>query len=153
MDAHQNDLNEVFRSTSMIGRSTSVCVIIYGLITYYLLSRPSEGQPVFDNVQVVRQIFLMVGVSIVLCIGLLRRLMMENARKKKPSGQELLKQLQTTSLVIFGICESIAILGLVLALLTRNMNDYYILGFLSLVSFGFFFPRIHDWEEQLKQTV
>lgn len=152
MENYEDDLNEVYRSTSIIGYSTSFSVIIYGLITYYLLSR-STGQPVFDNAEMIRQIFWVVGFSISITIGLMRRVVFRNSRKKELTAQETLKHLQTSSMVTFGMCESIGILGLVLALMTKNMNDYYGLAFLSLISFGIFFPKIHIWDQQMKQAV
>lgn len=152
MNEEKNDLNEVYRSTSIIGYSTSFSVIIYGLIAYYLLSRSSGGQSAVENSEMIRQIFWFVGISILFSVSLMRRLISKNAKKKEISSREMLKQLQTTSMVTFGMCESIGILGLVLSIMTKNINDYYGLGFLSLVSFGLFFPKIDLWEEQMNCT-
>lgn len=153
MGEEKNELSEVYRSTSIIGYSTSFSVIIYGLIAYYLLSRPSGGQSAVENSPMIRQIFWIVGISILFSVSLLHRLMLKNAKKKDFNSREMLKQLQTTSMVTFGMCESIGILGLILSIMTKNINDYYGLGFLSLASFGLFSPKIHLWEEQMNCAI
>ncbi|MGE0269330.1 MAG: hypothetical protein AB7S78_12845 [Candidatus Omnitrophota bacterium] len=153
MENYEDELNDVYRSTSVIGYSTSFSVIIYGGIAYYLLSRSADGQPVFDHAEVIRQVFWVVGISILISIGLMRRIVSRNSRKREFTLQEMLKHLQTSSMITFGMCESIGILGLVLTLMTKNINDYYGFGFLSLISFGFYFPKLHHWDQQLKQAV
>ena len=55
------------------------------------------------------------------------------------------------SLVSDAICESVAIYGLILFLITRNPFDFYVFMALSLIYFAFSFPRYTQWEEWIQE--
>ncbi|MBP9855075.1 MAG: hypothetical protein KBD53_09435 [Candidatus Omnitrophica bacterium] len=150
MENYDDELRAIYRSTSMIGYSTSVSVIIYGIIAYYMVAGSANRQPVFAQVEMIRAIFCFVGFSLIVAIGLMNRMNSRDIKKKGLTPAEMLRHFQTRSIVIFGICEFIGILGLILTMMTKNINDYYGLGFLSLFSFGFFFPKLYVWDEQMK---
>ena len=49
----------------------------------------------------------------------------------------------------FALCESVAVLGLVLFLLAGNAMDFYVFMVISLGFFYLFFPKYDQWEERL----
>jgi F0F1-type ATP synthase membrane subunit c/vacuolar-type H+-ATPase subunit K len=57
--------------------------------------------------------------------------------------------LPQTAIIIFALCESVAILGLVLFLLAGNPMDFYIFMVISLGFFYLFFPKYAQWEERV----
>ena len=141
------ELEKAYRSTTNIGYMTSTCVIVYGLVTYGILK---SQKFLHDPVQApyLKWLFLMLSVGTLASIPILKNTFLEKASFQ--TVEEFIKKLQSYSIVIFALCESIAVYGLALALMTKNMNDYYWLGGLSLIAFIYMFPKYEKWEEWLK---
>jgi F0F1-type ATP synthase membrane subunit c/vacuolar-type H+-ATPase subunit K len=60
------------------------------------------------------------------------------------------EKLSLTAIITFALCESVAILGLVLFLLAGNSMDFYIFMVISLGFFYLFFPKYEQWEERVR---
>jgi F0F1-type ATP synthase membrane subunit c/vacuolar-type H+-ATPase subunit K len=72
------------------------------------------------------------------------------ADSKSPLSPKITKLLRA-SLVSNAICETVAILGLILFVLTKNPFDFYVFMVLSLIYFAFSFPRYTQWEEWIQE--
>jgi hypothetical protein len=55
--------------------------------------------------------------------------------------------LPQAAIVTFALCESVAVLGLVLFLLTGSSLDFYVFMVISLGFFYLFFPKYEQWEK------
>jgi hypothetical protein len=60
------------------------------------------------------------------------------------------ENLSLAAIITFTLCESVAVLGLVLFLLAGNSMDFYIFMVISLGFFYLFFPKYEQWEERLR---
>ena len=60
------------------------------------------------------------------------------------------ERLSLTAIITYALCESVAILGLVLFLLNGNSLDFYVFMVISLGFFYLFFPKYEQWEEAVK---
>ena len=60
------------------------------------------------------------------------------------------ENLSLTAIITFALCESVAVLGLVLFLLAGNSMDFYIFMVISLGFFYLFFPKYEQWEQRLR---
>ena len=60
------------------------------------------------------------------------------------------ENLSTAAIITFALCESVAVLGLVLFLLSGNSMDFYIFMVISLGFFYLFFPKYEQWEERVR---
>ena len=58
--------------------------------------------------------------------------------------------LSQAAVITFALCESVAVLGLVLFLLAGNSLDFYIFMVISLGFFTLFFPKYDQWEQRLR---
>jgi hypothetical protein len=58
--------------------------------------------------------------------------------------------LPQAAIITFALCESVALLGLVLFLLSGQPMDFYIFMVISLGFFYLFFPKYEQWEEVAK---
>jgi hypothetical protein len=58
--------------------------------------------------------------------------------------------LSQAAVITFALCETVAVLGLVLFLLAGNAVDFYIFMAISLGFFYLFFPKYEQWEERLR---
>ena len=57
--------------------------------------------------------------------------------------------LPQAAIISFALCESVAVLGLVLFLLAGNSLDFYIFMLISLGFFYLFFPKYEQWEQRV----
>jgi hypothetical protein len=60
-----------------------------------------------------------------------------------------LDNLPQAAIITFALCETLAIFGLVLFLLTGSGLDFYIFMVISLGYFYLFFPKYEQWEEMV----
>jgi hypothetical protein len=60
-----------------------------------------------------------------------------------------LDNLPQAAIITFALCETVAIFGLVLFLLTGNALDFYVFMVISLGYFYLFFPKYEDWEQMV----
>ena len=59
------------------------------------------------------------------------------------------ENLSVAAIITFALCESVAVLGLVLFLLAGNSMDFYIFMMISLGFFYLFFPKYEQWEQRV----
>lgn len=64
-----------------------------------------------------------------------------------------LDNLPQAAIVTFALCETVAILGLVLFFLTGNGLDFYVFMVISLGYFYLFFPKYEQWEQMMSAAV
>ena len=151
MEDYQAQLRDSFRATSIVGYSTSLSVIVYGVIANFLLSRHS-GAPESDGDHLV-VIFGGLGGVLFVALAFLDPVIRQINRPAEISGPAVIRQLQASAMVTFGVCETISILGLVLAVMTRDIRNYYWLAFLSLVAFAVYFPKYARWDRFLRDAL
>ena len=60
------------------------------------------------------------------------------------------ENLSMKAILTFALCESVAVLGLVLFLLAGNSMDFYIFMVISLGFFTLFFPKYDQWEQRVR---
>jgi len=58
-------------------------------------------------------------------------------------------RLLIADIVTAALCESVAIFGLAMFLIGRQITDFYTLVFISLAYFLYFFPRYSQWENAI----
>jgi hypothetical protein len=58
--------------------------------------------------------------------------------------------LSQAAVITLALCETVAVLGLVLFLLAGNAVDFYIFMAISLGFFYLFFPKYEQWEQRLR---
>jgi hypothetical protein len=61
-----------------------------------------------------------------------------------------LDNLPQAAIITFGLCESVALLGLALFLLGGNPLDFYIFMLISLGFFYLFYPKYDHWEQLVR---
>ena len=105
----------------------------------------------FPEIQILRYILYGPALFQVLTIQVLQRTLL----KKAPGGelQVLAGKLSTSAIVIYALCETPAIYGLVLFLLAGLYQDFYLLLAYSLGLLLIHFPRYSRWEEWIGEGV
>lgn len=153
MEDYQPQLKEAFRATSIIGYFTSLSVIVYGLIAYFLLSRYSMDEQTPDRVALMTKLIGGLGGLMFIGMAFLRPTLLKINRPQEQTTAGFIRQLQAAAMVVYGLCETISILGLILSMITRNMQNYYWMAFLSLLAFGIYFPKYSNWDRHLRGSL
>ena len=102
-------------------------------------------------------VFLLFGFAIMtfFFIKYIHNQILSNKLSRNPAGSKSspsakIAKLLKASLVSDAICESVAILGLILFVISKNPFDFYVFLVLSLIYFAFSFPRYAQWEEWIQ---
>jgi hypothetical protein len=89
--------------------------------------------------ELLRYIFLALAAGQYAMIKLIRKIVLAQSLDNLPQA----------AIITLALCESVALLGLVLFLLAGNSLDFYIFMVISLGFFYLFFPKYEQWEEMV----
>lgn len=119
-----------------------VSLFVYALVAE-LLSSQVQNFPlqITENPDYSKLRYIFYGVSIILII--LVRSLRKTLLKKAP--------VHINAIITAAICESPAILGLILFILSGIKRDFYFLLIISLFLLFMYFPRLSHWEEDSKR--
>lgn len=144
-------LKKAYRTTALIGTGMIASLFIYAILVEAIRvqQRPFAGFASFPEIQILRYIFYGLALFQLGVMRVLQRLLL----KKGPTDdlQALIGRLSTSAIVIYALCETPAIYGLVLFFLGGLWKDFYLLLAYSLGLFLFHFPRYSRWEEWIRE--
>lgn len=139
---HPGELKTIYQRTSIIGVVFLLAIFAYGfLVSVIARGNGPSGTVKVSSTPYLKYVLILVSVVQIAAIHFFRKIIL--AQSEAPKNPI---KLQNTSIVIFAMCEAVAIYGVLAVLLTWNMFDFYPFAFLSLISFALYFPRYRDWE-------
>ncbi len=86
-----------------------------------------------------KYIFLILAAAQYVIIKVVQKLILAQSTDNQPQA----------AVVTFALCETVAIFGLILFLLTGNGLDFYVFMVISLGFFYWFFPKYEQWEQRV----
>jgi len=113
--------------------------------------KPFEGFVHLQSPQVWRYVFFGLGLIQIFFIRVLANVPLK--KEKVTDLPSALRQLEMSGLLIIGLCEFTAVLGLTIFLLAGLRGDFYIFILLSFFYLRIFYPRVREWEEWINKTV
>lgn len=145
------ELRKGYRKAVIISGALAASALIYAFVVESLklygdLSYPLATQE--DLLRILKYVFLGLSVVDFFIIRFIRGASVVGMRKRGLTGSKLINSMVAMSVVEGGICLSVALFGVVLFILGGDSSQFYKHLVLSLVLFGFFFPRFGDWEER-----
>ncbi len=133
-----------YLKVNFIGLAMIGSVFLYAVVVEVLKRTMAPfagfGTIVPSQVQTLKYIFVALAIGDFFLVKFIQKIL----------GARSVQQLMQTAIITFALCESVAILGLVLFLLAGQAMDFYTFMFLSLFYFWFFFPKYQDWEARLQ---
>lgn len=142
----EKKLRKMYNAAAALGVLFITSVFLYALIAEFIHDGYVKGyefpKSTDDGNYTILRYLLMFVVS-ALCLALVKYFSQTEKFLSKAASpfQALLAQ----SVVINAICESPALVGLLLYLIAGNLWDPYIFGLISLILFALFFPRYNRW--------
>jgi len=156
MEIHPLDeLRRAHRQATFIGMAMISSLIIYVIIVEFMeIDIKGMAAPVI--VEILR--FLFFGLAFVefFVIRFLRKQLLSSkgvtasSSNQKSVFSPMVQKLFSLAIIIYALCESVAIYGLILFLIGGSRFDFYTFLILSLIYFVIYFPRYTQWEEWLK---
>ena len=151
---------QLFRVTVLIAGSMIIAVFFLGVLLYATYGPPDMSNPLgqSDNCEILRNIFLCYAFILIFSIPRITDFLLNketvghNASLARDPFTEMNK-LVGAAIVKLALSETPALLGLMLAVLSNRVSDYYLLAVFSLVSFILNFPRYDQWEQWIKQRI
>jgi len=148
-------LGQYHRMATVIGYGMIGTLLLFTAVFETLRAMNHETQELLPNATVEILRYVLLGIAFVefFLIRFVRRMIFSRggrinslANQRDPILAKAQKLL-TASIITFAFCESVGIYGLVLFLIGRNSFDFYLFTFLSLIFFGYYFPKYSQWEE------
>ncbi len=141
----QTTLQQQFKTTNYIGLAMMASVFIYAVLVLGI----DKGYLPFKTRQIInpdtgtslRYIFLGVSFGHYFIIRYFRRFSLRSPQYMPPGA-----------IIIYALCEAVAIYGLVLFLLSGNSTDFFVFMVISLLYFYLFYPKYADWERLWLQS-
>ena len=130
-----------YLTVNFIGLAMIAAVFIYAGVVEVITWQwsPFTGFARLDphTAGLLRYIFLALAAGQYVMIKIIRKIVLAHSLDNLPQA----------AIVTLALCESVALLGLVLFLLCGNSLDFYIFMFISLGFFYLFFPKYEQWEK------
>lgn len=149
------DLRKAYKTTVIIGLAMMASLLLYAILVETIKKQhaPFGGfAPMpLDTAATFRYALLGVAIAEFFLIQLLNKLILSAKAPVPGRFSRAVQKLMTSAVVTFGLCESVAIYGLVLFLVQGNPNDFYLFLLISLFYFSIFFPKYSTWEAWIKE--
>lgn len=163
-------LEKNFKKARVIALAMMASVLVYiGLAEFFLGDYLNVSFPRLDLFRIAVYIISGIETGVIVWV---RNMLLKKTTPLPPMGTNRLKQgeqtmnggptdkgnitvsqrLLTTTIIVFALCESIAIYGLVLFILGGQRQDLYLLAGLALILMYIFFPRFEDWKSRSNES-
>lgn len=153
-----DELKKTYRVTLFIGVAMIISLLIYAALVEVLKAnfKPFRGLSPTTEIEILRYLFFAIAIAEFFLIKFMRNRLL--SKKRPPSGASTPKgsfspgasKLMSVTILIYALCESVAILGLVLFLIAGSSRDFYIFLIIALFFYGIYFPRYRQWEEWVR---
>ena len=143
---NEQELKNSYRTLVIICVSIIMSLFIYAYVVDVIEEQnaPFSGfVPDFGDVQELRYALLALSIAILFAIRPLKRYVLTDRREgaSRHGGPVPYGQYTSAHIVVYVMCESICICGLVLFLICGSKTDFYTFMPLSLVAMGYNFPK------------
>jgi F0F1-type ATP synthase membrane subunit c/vacuolar-type H+-ATPase subunit K len=140
----QATLQQQFKTTNYIGLALMAAVFIYATIVMaidkgFIPYKTQQGINI-NTVSSLRYILLAVSILNYFVIRFFQRYSLKAANYLPPGA-----------IITFALCETVAVFGLVLFLLSGNSTDFFLFMVISLLYFYLFYPKYAEWEKVWRQ--
>jgi F0F1-type ATP synthase membrane subunit c/vacuolar-type H+-ATPase subunit K len=129
-----------YLTVNFIGLAMMAAVFVYAGVVEVIKWQwsPFTGFARLDphTAGLLRYIFLALAAGQYVMIRVIRKIVLARSLDNLPQA----------AIITLALCESLALLGLVLFLLCGNSLDFYIFMFISLGFFYLFFPKYEQWK-------
>lgn len=145
------DLRKAHRLSSIIAGAMMSGLLLYlGIVEVFKLQHKPFGGFSPQAVTGLKDIFLLGALGILVLIRKARSTILK--KERTDDLKKLIARLNLATLVTFALCETPAILGMVLFLLGGLDKEFYILLTCSMVVMFVYFPRYRHWEAFVGNT-
>lgn len=141
-EEQKNLLNNIYKKTFITGLNIVGSTILFIIISFFI---NIEKQPIQNLAY--RYYFLGAALIIAFLIRIFKRLLL--TKQQNYTFIQLLKRLQTSSIITFSLCDLVAKIGIIEYLMFGITMDLYLMIFLSFVFYVVHFPRKYQWEEYI----
>ncbi len=135
-----------YLSVNFIGLALIAAVFVYAGVVEVIKWRwaPFAGFATLPpaTASLLKYIFLALAAGQYFIIKVVQKIVLAQSADNLPQA----------AIITFALCETVAILGLVLFLLTGNGLDFYVFMVISLGFFYVYFPKYEQWEELVKAS-
>lgn len=141
------DLKKAYQTTVIINAAIVASLVIYAVIVEIMKARFDPFEGLIDNFDFVplRYAFYAIALANFMVIVQIRKALLR--RTSFDDRRNAIERISRTSVITSAFCETPAIMGLFLFLLSGLRKDFHILLILSFIHVLLFFPRYSNWEE------
>ena len=152
-----NGLKKAYRVAMIIGIGMIASLFTYAALVEIIKMnyKSFKGFAPFPEIEILRYaLFGVVMIEFFFIRWIRSILLSKRVNHVSPEAlPSMIQKLITTTVIIFTICESVAIFGLFLFLIGGNSLDFYFFMILSLFFYAVYFPRYNQWEEYISQGI
>ena len=153
-----NDLKRQFKIALLIYVAMLGAVFCYGLAAFMIKGQFSPAVPFDHKTTAIFKSVLLILSVVELGLAWPLRNWILSKEIKVGAGESTglsspVSRLFTCSVLTYALCEAVAISGLVLFMMTKNLSDYYLFGLISLTGFAVYLPRFSQWERYVESKL
>jgi len=137
---------EAYRDSALFGLAYLIDILLYVAVMLFVARYfdPFQGIGSNEVSHVVRIALYSLSFSQIFFIKILANKPFKN--RDKIGLEERIVQLKKSALIIYGLCDGVALFGLIMFILYGAGPDFFIFLFLSIFYLIIYFPRFDEWE-------
>lgn len=145
----KGDLRKGYITSIVLGILMIIHLLIYILIVELIKINfsPFKGFSDFPEVELLKYVLLGVTAADFGLLFFLRKIIVKKLQEGNLKKEEIVNRLLLLSIIIYALCEVIAIYGHILFLVAGNSQNFYIFLALCVICLGIFFPRYGQWKK------
>ncbi len=154
MEAQANTrevLESKYRTAVVLGVAMVLSVVVYAVVVEVLVSRVeafSAPLPI-EGMDTIRYGFIAIAIIEALVIGQVRKAMLGGfgSGRVLVGSSECIERIFKAQVVSLALCDTIALYGMVLFLISASVWDFYLFALISMAAFAAYFPRRSRWKQ------
>ncbi len=146
LSASLEPLKFAFRKSQIISFSLIGGIFIYYFIALWVNHSAYSPKVSREFVELLRTLFLAMAIMIIFLIKFLKSIILASGNKSNMTTKKRIEKLMITNIVELALAEGVTIFGLVLFLLTKNLNDFYPFFVFSIILIIVHLPKYSHWE-------
>ena len=139
-------LKQQFIIVQRVYQTLLIGVLAYGVIAYWMVKSDSSSS-VGGGTHTLKYILFFVSMACVMIIPKFKEVFLKMKPEDEPTSENLINKLYKMQMFSLGMCEIPAFIGMVIAVLSKNMSIFFIFLAISYAGLYRYRPQWEQWKE------
>ena len=143
-------LKQQFTVVYRVYQTLLVGVLAYGVIAYWFVKSGSSAE-VGANMHILKYVLFFVSMACVMIVPKFKEAFLVVKPEDEPTSEALVGKLYKMQMFCLGMCEVPAFIGMVIAILIKNLSIFFVFLAISYAGLYRYRPQWRQWKEYIQK--